>query len=83
METIPNRVLTDLMDNLSCSSWNREGRDNAKAKLIDYFIAHGLASSIIRQKTFNPFLRKWMPFILERIPVLCHPDEGGISATCS
>ena len=41
MDTTPQEVLADFMDNLSCCSWNREGRDNARAKLIDYFIAHG------------------------------------------
>lgn len=29
------------MDNLDCGSWNREGRDKVKEKLIDYFIEHG------------------------------------------
>jgi len=41
MEITPHQVLIDFMDNLSCSSWKREGRDNAKAKLIEYFIEHG------------------------------------------
>lgn len=37
----PDQVLTDFMDNLSCGSWKREGRDRAKEKLIDYFVEHG------------------------------------------
>ncbi len=37
----PERLLIDFMDNLSCSSWKREGRDEAKEHLINYFIAHG------------------------------------------
>ncbi|MCH5716103.1 hypothetical protein [Niabella hibiscisoli] len=37
----PKRLLTDFMDNLAHSSWNSEGRDAAKAQLVEYFIAHG------------------------------------------
>jgi hypothetical protein len=29
------------MENLSCGSWNRHGRDQAKEKLIEYFLEHG------------------------------------------
>ncbi len=41
MDITPFQVLTDFMDNLSCGSWRREGREKAKEKLIDYFIEHG------------------------------------------
>jgi hypothetical protein len=41
MDITPEQVLTDFMDNLSCGSWKREGRDKAKEKLIEYFIEHG------------------------------------------
>src|SRR3954471_21737915 len=41
MDITPEQVLNDFMDNLSCGSWKREGRDNAKAKLIEYFIELG------------------------------------------
>lgn len=41
MDITPDQVLTDFMDNLSCGSWKREGRDKAKEKLIDYFVEHG------------------------------------------
>lgn len=37
----PCNIVTDFMDNLSCGSWKREGRDKAKEKLVDYFIEHG------------------------------------------
>ena len=36
--TTPNTLLTDFMDNLSCGSWNREGRDEAKVNLLNYII---------------------------------------------
>ncbi len=41
MDITPDQVLTDFMDNLSCGSWKRQGRDKAKEKLIDYFVEHG------------------------------------------
>lgn len=41
MDITPDQVLTDFMDNLSCSSWKRQGRDKAKERLIDYFVEHG------------------------------------------
>lgn len=37
----PQTILLDFMDNLSCSSWKREGREQAKEHLINYFLAHG------------------------------------------
>jgi hypothetical protein len=36
--TSPNEVLGDFMDNLSCGSWKREGRDEAKINLFNYII---------------------------------------------
>src|SRR5437868_14546055 len=45
MDITPMEVLTDFMDNLSCGSWKREGRDRAKQKLIEYFIEHGYGQS--------------------------------------
>lgn len=41
MDVIPELVLLDFIDNLSCGSWHRKGRDKAKEHLINYFIAHG------------------------------------------
>jgi len=41
MDITPEQLITDFMDNLSCGSWKRKGRDEAKKKLIDYFIEHG------------------------------------------
>jgi hypothetical protein len=41
MDTTPQQMLIDFMDNLSCSAWKREGRDKAKTYLIEYFIEHG------------------------------------------
>jgi hypothetical protein len=41
VDVTPERLILDFMDNLSCSSWKREGRDEAKGKLIEYFLSHG------------------------------------------
>ena len=41
MDTTPEEVIRDFTDNLSCGSWNREGRDKAKEHLVNYFVAHG------------------------------------------
>lgn len=37
----PRDMLLDFMDNLAHASWKREGRDEAKQHLVNYFIAHG------------------------------------------
>ena len=41
VDTPPRDLITDFMDNLACASWKREGRDQAKEHLINYFLAHG------------------------------------------
>lgn len=41
IEEQPETLLMDFMENLGCVSWKREGRDEAKENLIEYFIAHG------------------------------------------
>ena len=37
----PNDVLDDFMDNLSCGSWKRQGRDKAKEHLKNYALEMG------------------------------------------
>jgi hypothetical protein len=46
MEIRPEQVLNDFMDNLSCGSWNREGREQVRAKLVEYFVAHGYGQDL-------------------------------------
>ena|SRR5690606_29222451 len=41
VETTPEQMIMDFTENLSCGSWKREGREEAKKKLIDYFVANG------------------------------------------
>lgn len=41
VEKSPEEIIRDFTDNLSCGSWKREGRDEAKEHLINYFVAHG------------------------------------------
>lgn len=37
-DVTPDDLLSDFMDNCSCGSWQREGRDEAKAYLLSYII---------------------------------------------
>lgn len=37
-DVTPDDLLSDFMDNYSCGSWKREGRDDAKAYLLSYII---------------------------------------------
>ncbi|PVD51085.1 hypothetical protein DC498_16860 [Terrimonas sp.] len=41
VDKTPEDIILDFADNLSCDTWDREGRDEAKEHLINYFIAHG------------------------------------------
>ncbi len=40
IEVPPRQLLLDFMDNLACGGWKREGRDQAKERLIEYFLEH-------------------------------------------
>jgi hypothetical protein len=40
-DTAPEDLITDFLDNLSHSSWKREGRDFAKQKLVEYALLSG------------------------------------------
>lgn len=40
-DTTPEQMIRDFIDNICCGSWKREGREEAKAHLVNYFIAHG------------------------------------------
>lgn len=37
----PEDLIQDFINNISCGSWKRQGRDEAKAHLLEYFIAQG------------------------------------------
>lgn len=37
----PRQMVIDFMNNLSCGSWNRRGRDKIRETLIEYFQLHG------------------------------------------
>ena len=39
--TTPNDLLTDFMDNISCGSWKREEREEAKKNLKNYILEMG------------------------------------------
>lgn len=56
-DTTPDELLSDFMDNISCGSWKREGREEAKTHLQNYIIAmkygqqHYTHKEIIQQFT--------------------------------
>ncbi|ANI90689.1 hypothetical protein A9P82_08460 [Arachidicoccus ginsenosidimutans] len=66
----PDDLVTDFMDNLSCGSWKREGRDKAKEKLVDYFIAHGYGQDYYTEDDIRTMFKE-----LDAIGV-SWPDEG-------
>ncbi|NCU03521.1 MAG: hypothetical protein GXC73_05990, partial [Chitinophagaceae bacterium] len=54
----PEKLIIDFMDNLSCSSWKREGRDEAKEHLINYFIAHGYGQQHYTEEDLRLMLKE-------------------------
>ena len=51
-------MLTDFMDNLSCGSWKREGRDKVKQFLIEYFIEHGYGKDFYTPEDLKMMFRE-------------------------
>jgi hypothetical protein len=45
----PQQVISDVIDNLACGSWKREGREKARQLITEYFIEHGYGKS-----TYSP-----------------------------
>ncbi|HLX90683.1 MAG TPA: hypothetical protein VKR32_03315 [Puia sp.] len=58
MEVTPNQLLSDFIDNLSCSSWNRNGRENARSKLVEYFVDHGYGQEYYNQDDIRAIFRE-------------------------
>jgi hypothetical protein len=58
VDTPPEQLIRDFMDNLSCASWKREGRDKAKSKLMDYFIEHGYGQHHYSVEDLQTILRE-------------------------
>lgn len=54
----PEQLLRDFMDNLSCGSWKREGRDKAKEKLIEYFLEHGYGQNYYTSEDLRTLFRE-------------------------
>ena len=58
IEVPPRVLLLDFMDNLSCGSWKREGRDQAKEKLIEYFLEHGYGQDYYTPEDIRKIFRE-------------------------
>ena len=58
MNITPDQLLTDFMDDLSCGSWKRQGRERAKEKLIEYFIEHGYGRQHYTEEDIRAMFRE-------------------------
>jgi hypothetical protein len=54
----PLQLLLDFMDNPSCGSGKREGRDKAKEKLIEYFLEHGYGQDYYTPEDLRTLFRE-------------------------
>lgn len=58
LEITPETLLRDFIDNLSCGSWNREGRDDAKKSLIAYMLQHGYGQQHYTEQDIQQMFRE-------------------------
>jgi hypothetical protein len=58
MDITPAQLLRDFMDNLSCGSWNREGREAVRKKLIEYFIEHGYGRQLYSDEDIHSIFKE-------------------------
>jgi hypothetical protein len=58
MNVTPHQLVIDFMDNLSCGSWKREGRDDIKVRLIEYFIEHGYGQQHYSEKEIRMIFKE-------------------------
>lgn len=71
-EMTPREMLNDFMGNLSCESWEREGRDKAKGHLIDYFLEMGYGQQYYTAEDLKQIFRE-----MDSIGMLW-PKEGSM-----
>lgn len=65
----PAQLLADFVDNLSCGTWKRQGRDRAKSFLIEYFIEHDYGSKAYSVEQIRTMFKE-----LDAISLLCPND---------
>jgi hypothetical protein len=58
MEVTPHQLLSDFIDNLACASWNLQGRESARSKLVDYFVEHGYGQGDYTQDDIRTIFRE-------------------------
>ena len=58
MNVTPHQLIIDFMDNLSCGSWKRDGRDKAKENLVEYFIAHNYGSELYTEDEIRSIFKE-------------------------
>ena len=67
----PMQLLTDFVDNISCGSWKRQGRDAAKYFLVEYFIEHGYGNQAYSSEDLRSMFKE-----LDAIGFLFPHDAG-------
>ena len=58
LDITPEGVINDFMENLSCGSWRREGRDKAKEHLINNFIELGYGQDIYTEEDIRQMFKE-------------------------
>lgn len=58
MDVTPETVLLDFLDNLNCGSWKREGRENVREILIEYFIEHGYGQNYYNSESIRQIFKE-------------------------
>lgn len=54
----PEQVITDFLNNLSCGTWKREGRDKVKEHLLNYFMGHGYGQDIYTEEDIRQMFKE-------------------------
>lgn len=70
MDIPPLQIIKDFLNNLSCACYSSNGGDEAKAKLIDYFIAHGYGQQYYSEPEIKKVFKE-----MEALKML-FPDNG-------
>lgn len=58
IEVEPEKMVFDFLNNLSCESWNREGKDIAKTHLINYFLAAGYGQEFYNEDAIRTIFKE-------------------------
>jgi hypothetical protein len=71
VDTPPHQLLLDFMDNLSCGSWGRHGKDKLREKLIEYFLESKYGQNYYTPEELRAIFRE-----LDAVSLLCPTDDS-------